>query len=113
MAAKSNQRSPAEKKRKFLKGFRVYLVMSVFFVLLNVLGGSDNFWAIWPILGWGIGVAIQGMSLYGPLRDRENDTYSDYEDDEVFDLNQNRPDRRPPERTSKPESRGFREEDLI
>lgn len=113
MASKDDHLSPAEKKRKFLKDFRVYLAMSVFFVVLNVMTGGGTFWAIWPILGWGLGIVIKGMSLYGPLRDRQNDTYSDYEDDEVFDLNQNRPKRQAPERPANPQSRGFREEDMV
>jgi hypothetical protein len=62
-----------EKKIDFNRHFRTYLVMSAFFVALNFFTtGSGGFWAIWPILGWGIGVAMQGMSLYGPLKDPED-----------------------------------------
>lgn len=61
-----------EKKIDFKRHFRTYLVMSLFFIALNTFGGSHNFWAIWPILGWGIGVALQGLSLYGPLADPDD-----------------------------------------
>jgi hypothetical protein len=37
--------------------------MSVFFVFLNLVT-SDYFWAIFPILGWGIGVAFHGMRVF-------------------------------------------------
>lgn len=37
--------------------------MSVFFILLN-LATSDYFWAIFPILGWGIGVAFHGIQIF-------------------------------------------------
>ncbi len=65
-------KSLREKKIDFRRHFRTYLVMSLFFIALNLLGGSHQFWAIWPILGWGIGVAMQGLSLYGPLADPED-----------------------------------------
>ena len=59
-----------EKKIDFRRHLRTYLVMSAFFIILsNTTGGN---WAIWPILGWGIGVAMQALSLYGPLADPED-----------------------------------------
>ena len=61
-----------EKKVDFKRHFRTYLVMSIFFIAINIFGGSHHFWAIWPILGWGIGVAMQGLSLYGPLADPDD-----------------------------------------
>ena len=62
------EKTLAEKQLDFKRHLRTYLVMSAFFVILNSLTGGA-FWAIWPILGWGIGVTMQGLSLYGPLRD--------------------------------------------
>jgi len=66
------QKTLREKKLDFRRHFRTYLVMSCFFIALNLFGGSNHAWAIWPILGWGIGVALQGLSLYGPLADPED-----------------------------------------
>lgn len=37
--------------------------MSVFFILLN-LSTTDYFWAIFPILGWGIAVAFHGIQIF-------------------------------------------------
>jgi len=37
--------------------------MSIFFILLN-LATTDYFWAIFPILGWGIGVAFHGIQVF-------------------------------------------------
>ncbi len=37
--------------------------MSAFFILLNIYT-SDYFWAIFPILGWGIGVAFHGIQVF-------------------------------------------------
>lgn len=51
------------KEAKFKKRLAVYIVFSVFFVVLNLftiyLGNGGYFWAIYPILGWGISIAIQ------------------------------------------------------
>ncbi|MEM6396147.1 MAG: 2TM domain-containing protein [Bacteroidota bacterium] len=69
----------SERRASFIGHFRVYLVMSVFFFVLNLVSGADNWWFYWPMLGWGIGVAIQGLSVYGPLADKEDDLkYDDY-----------------------------------
>ncbi len=66
------QKSLREKKIDFRRHLRTYLVMSAFFVILNIFTIGSIGWAIWPILGWGIGVAMQAMSLYGPLADPED-----------------------------------------
>jgi hypothetical protein len=58
--------------------------MGLFFIALNIFGGSRQFWAIWPILGWGIGVAMQGLSLYGPLADPEDAHPEDRNTDREF-----------------------------
>lgn len=59
----------AKKRVHKLKGFyshlASYLVMSIFFVLLNMFSDSGHFWAIYPILGWGIGVAFHAFSVFG------------------------------------------------
>ena len=69
---KYDEKTLSEKKTDFRRHVRTYLVMSVFFVALNLFSSPWSFWAIWPILGWGIGVAMQGLSLYGPLKDPED-----------------------------------------
>lgn len=47
----------------FFSNFASWLIMSTFFVILNVLTYKGYWWAIWPILGWGIGVAFHAMSV--------------------------------------------------
>ena len=62
-----------ERREKFNKHLRSYLIMNSFFVVFNLW--ATNFtsigWAIWPLLGWGLGVAFEGLSVYGPFRDRD------------------------------------------
>lgn len=52
-------------------------------VLLNVIwfltssddsmmrGGPGFYWPIWPALGWGVGLAIHGFTVFGSGRDWE------------------------------------------
>ena len=50
-------------KRKFYSHFVTWGVMSFFFIMLNLFT-SDFFWAIFPILGWGIGLAFHGIKVF-------------------------------------------------
>ncbi|MBE9046807.1 2TM domain-containing protein [Pleurocapsales cyanobacterium LEGE 10410] len=38
-----------------------YLTVSVFLVLLNLATTPRDFWSIYPVLGWGLGVSIEGI----------------------------------------------------
>jgi hypothetical protein len=33
-------------------------------VAINLITSADYFWAIWPMLGWGIGLAAHGATVY-------------------------------------------------
>ncbi len=102
-----------EKKIDFKRHLRTYLVMSVFFIVLdNVLPGSS--WAIWPILGWGIGVAMQALSLYGPLKDPE-DVHPEATTERDQDFSGPLPDLRDrePMELKELETRPYRDEDLV
>lgn len=83
------------------------MAMSIFFVLLNVMTPTGHFWAIYPILGWGLGVLMEYWLLFGPMKD--TDEALDLED--PLDLDDfSRFDRR---EASREASKGYREEDLI
>ena len=51
-----------------IKGFYTHLIMYAVVVgclfALNIIRSSHHFWAIWPAIGWGIGVAIHGLNVY-------------------------------------------------
>lgn len=53
----------AGEKRRFFSHFLSWAVMSIFFIMLNIIT-SDYFWAIFPIMAWGIGVAMHGIKVY-------------------------------------------------
>lgn len=42
----------------------IYGVVMVGLFTLNIVTSSGYFWAIWPALGWGIGLAAHGLSIF-------------------------------------------------
>lgn len=56
-------RKRVKQKRKFYTHFMSWLVMSVFFILLNLFT-SEFFWAVFPILGWGVAIAFHAIKVF-------------------------------------------------
>ena len=50
-------REHVKKLKDFYGHFTIYLLFVPIFIAINIIGGSNFPWAIFPILGWGIGVA--------------------------------------------------------
>jgi len=54
---------------KELKGFYshliVYLVINIFLAVLNFIVSPDHLWFYWVAFGWGIGVIINAVSVFG------------------------------------------------
>ena len=44
----------------------VYVVVNVILALINLITAPQNIWFIWPLLGWGIGLAAHAGILYFP-----------------------------------------------
>ncbi len=58
-----------ERKRAAIAHWRrtkllIWAVFAVFFVVLWAVTGAGYFWPMWPIMGWGLGVAISGVNAY-------------------------------------------------
>ncbi|MGX9418863.1 2TM domain-containing protein [Vibrio sp. RC27] len=51
-----------------LKGFYSHLIKYVLIIVMlfviNLMTNPDNIWAIWPMLGWGIGVIFHGLNVF-------------------------------------------------
>ncbi|WP_240675912.1 2TM domain-containing protein [Ammoniphilus sp. CFH 90114] len=67
----------AKKKVARIKSFYIHLII---YILVNallfgidMLDDSSNYWFYWPLLGWGIGLTVHGLSVYalGGLFSRE------------------------------------------
>ena len=54
-----------KKKRDFATHVVIYITVNAFLVAIWAVSGSGFFWPIFPILGWGIGVAANAWGVYG------------------------------------------------
>lgn len=58
----------ARKKVEEIKGFYgnliAYIVVNTGLLVLNLLTSPKHLWFFWPMIGWGIGLAIHGMKAF-------------------------------------------------
>lgn len=54
-------------RRGFYMHLVVYVIVNAGLVLLWALQDAGNFWPMWPMIGWGIGVIAHGFGVFvGP-----------------------------------------------
>lgn len=58
-------RKQVRKEREFYAHLASYLIVNTFFVVLNLLTDPGSIWFIFPMLGWGIGLASHATSVFG------------------------------------------------
>jgi hypothetical protein len=72
----------AQRRASFKKHLATYIVMNLFFWALWYFNRYDDHeysnypWPIWPMLGWGIGLAFHYMAAY--VSHKENDVENEY-----------------------------------
>ncbi len=54
-----------KKKRDFRAHVFIYVAVNAMLVVIWAVTGSGFFWPIFPILGWGVGVAANAWDVYG------------------------------------------------
>jgi hypothetical protein len=75
----------AKRKNAFIRFHLIpYLAVSVFLVLLNLATTPRYFWSIYPILGWGLGVTIDGLCI-NSTTDKKKINFSHYTCQSAFD----------------------------
>jgi hypothetical protein len=52
-------------KAGFWTHFAIYLAVNAFLVMIWAFTGAGYFWPIFPIAGWGIGVAANAWDAFG------------------------------------------------
>ena len=72
----------AQRRASFKSHFVIYLIMVVFFWVLWYLTGGRTYnsglpWPVWPMAGWGIGVAFHYIGAYAAPR--QNAAEKEYE----------------------------------
>jgi len=53
-----------EGKREFTAHLLAYVLVNGMFVVIWAMSGGGFFWPIFPILGWGIGIAFHGWDTF-------------------------------------------------
>ena len=72
MSTQETRYQSAKKRVEALRGFYVHLTVYVLINLLlcaiNLLTSPDSLWFYWPLLGWGIAVALHALRVFGAGR---------------------------------------------
>jgi len=72
MSSDQELEARARKRVEELKGFyshaMIYLLVNLGLMALNLLTSPNYFWFVWPMLGWGIGLAVHAFSVFGAGR---------------------------------------------
>ena len=55
------------KIRGFYGHLAQYVIVISGLVILNLFTSPKYFWAIWPAMGWGLGVLFHGMNVFGKM----------------------------------------------
>lgn len=67
-ASDDQRRAAALKRLKDKRDFRthavIYLVVNAMLVGIWAMTGRGYFWPVWSMIGWGVGLAINGWSAY-------------------------------------------------
>ena len=53
-----------KEKRDFKTHVAVYLIVNTMLVVIWAATGAGYFWPIWPIAGWGVGLAFNAWTAY-------------------------------------------------
>lgn len=62
----------AKERVAALRGFYVhllvYILINLLLFLINIIVTPATFWFIWPLLGWGIAIALHAFFVFGQRR---------------------------------------------
>lgn len=53
--------------KAFYKSLAYYVCIVALLFIVNLVTNPDYIWAIWPALGWGIAIVLQGLSAFDVL----------------------------------------------
>ncbi len=62
----ASARARAEAKYRFYVHAAIYVAVMTLLVVVNMLTSPESSWSIWPLLGWGLAVAIHGARVFLP-----------------------------------------------
>ena len=56
-------------KLGFRKHLQTYVFVNVLLAIINLVTSPHTLWFLWVVAGWGIAIAFQWWSVYGPRPD--------------------------------------------
>ena len=72
MSEQETRYQNAKKRVEALKGFythlTVYVLVNLLLFTINVLTSPGSLWFYWPLMGWGIAIALHALRVFGAGR---------------------------------------------
>jgi len=69
MKTEENKYQKAKERVEVIKGLYihliVYVVVNLILFSINMIFSPANLWFLWPLMGWGIGVAFHVFTVFG------------------------------------------------
>lgn len=62
-----NKRDQAKAKVEFRIHVITFIAVIVLLAIINLLTAPEYLWFIWPMFGWGIGIAVHALTVYFSL----------------------------------------------
>ncbi len=73
-----------KEKRDFRNHAAAYVIVNSMLVAIWALSSGGYFWPIWPILGWGIGLAFNAWAVYFQRPITEDDIRKEIEREQRY-----------------------------
>lgn len=54
----------ADAKLAFRSHLMAYVVVNAGLIAINLITSPGEYWFIWPLMGWGVGLVAHGMATY-------------------------------------------------
>jgi two-component sensor histidine kinase len=61
-----NAKKRVKQMREFYRHLGAYVIVNFFLMLLNLVTGPGKLWFVFPMLGWGVGLASHAFAVFGP-----------------------------------------------
>jgi hypothetical protein len=63
-----NAKARVQALRGFYVHLTVYVLVNLLLCTINLLTSPDSLWFYWPLLGWGVGLALHALGVFGAGR---------------------------------------------
>jgi hypothetical protein len=71
-------------KGAFVSHLTSFVIINLFLIGINFATGIHEFWAIYPLLIWGIGMAFHAFGCYRSIRNSESDEFVKWRQDRAL-----------------------------